>query len=37
MKDGQFLGEDGAAPTGQAIVIPLLERCLLWVEIVLER
>jgi hypothetical protein len=37
MVDGQFLGEDSTAPTGQAIVAGLLDRCLLWSDIVLTR
>lgn len=37
MVDGQFLREDSTAPTGQAIVAGLLDRCLLWSDIVLTR
>jgi hypothetical protein len=37
LKDGKFVAEDGAFPEGQEIMVPLLERCLLWSEIVLER
>ncbi|EEH37424.2 hypothetical protein PAAG_07842 [Paracoccidioides lutzii Pb01] len=37
MKDGNFLGPGGSIPAGQGIVKVLLERCLKWVEIVLER
>ena len=37
LKDGKFLGEDGTEPSGQDIVLPLLERCLDAVEMVLER
>lgn len=37
MKDGKFLAEDGSVPEGQEIVVALLERCLLWSQIVLER
>ncbi|KAL9126289.1 MAG: hypothetical protein Q9217_004638 [Psora testacea] len=37
MVDGKFLGEDNTAPTGQDIVIGLLERCFLWSDIVLTR
>ena len=35
--DGKFLAEDSTAPDGQAIVAALLERCLVWSEIVLAR
>ena len=37
MVDGKFLGTSGTAPDGQDIVVGLLNRCLLWAEIVLER
>ena len=37
MVDGKFVGADGIVPTGQEIVDPLLDRCILWSEIVLER
>jgi len=37
MVDGKFLAEDSTAPAGQAIVAGLLDRCLLWSEIVLTR
>ena len=37
MVDGKFLAEDGTAPAGQAIVVGLLDRCLLWSDIVLTR
>ena len=37
MVDGKFIGADGTVPTGQEIVDPLLDRCFLWSEIVLER
>lgn len=37
MKDGKFLGENGSVPAGQDIVTGLLERCLKWSYIVLER
>ena len=37
MVDGKFLGTDGTIPEGQDIVVGLLNRCLLWAEIVLER
>ena len=36
MVDGKFLAED-STPAGQDIVVGLLERCLLWSEIVLKR
>ncbi|KAG8528014.1 uncharacterized protein KY384_006930 [Bacidia gigantensis] len=37
MVNGQFLGEDSTAPSGQDIVTTLLDRCLLWSDIVLSR
>lgn len=37
MKDGHFLGADGTIPEGQDIVKGLLERCLRWSDIVLDR
>ena len=37
MTDGKFLAEDKSAPAGQEIVTELLERCLMWSKIVLER
>ena len=37
MVDGKFPAEDSATPAGQDIVVALLERCLLWSEIVLQR
>ena len=37
MVNGQFLAKDSTAPAGQDIVIGLLERCLMWSEIVLKR
>ena len=37
MVNGKFLAGDGTAPAGQDIVIGLLERCLMWSEIVLKR
>ncbi|PLN84175.1 hypothetical protein BDW42DRAFT_163126 [Aspergillus taichungensis] len=37
MKDGQFVGPDGAPLRGQEHVKLLLERCWRWTEIVLER
>ena len=37
MVNGKFLAKDSTAPAGQDIVIGLLERCLMWSEIVLKR
>ena len=37
MVNGKFLAEDSSAPTGQAIVVELLDRCFLWSGIVLAR
>ena len=37
MVNGQFLGSDGTAPSGQEIVVELLNRCLKWAEVVLSR
>ena len=37
MIEGKFIGADGTAPAGQEIVAGLLEKCLLWSEIVLDR
>lgn len=37
MVDGNFLAPDGSIPEGQDIVKDLLERCLRWADIVLER
>ena len=37
MVDGKFLAKDSTAPAGQDIVIGLLERCLMWSELVLKR
>ena len=37
MVNGKFLAEDSTEPAGQDIVIGLLERCLMWSEIVLKR
>jgi len=37
MKDGKFVADDGTVLMGQEIMVPLLERCLLWSGIVLER
>ncbi|KAL6714908.1 hypothetical protein ACLMJK_007168 [Lecanora helva] len=37
MVDGKFLAENSTAPAGQTIVAALLDRCLLWSDIVLSR
>lgn len=37
MVDGKFLGATGSPPEGQEIVVALLNRCLLWAEITLDR
>ncbi|KAL9108675.1 MAG: hypothetical protein Q9227_006621 [Pyrenula ochraceoflavens] len=37
MKDGHFLAEDNTVPSGQELVVGLLERCLKWCGIVLEK
>ena len=37
MKDGKLPGEDGAVGPGQDLVVPLLERCLKFCEIVEEK
>ncbi len=37
MVDGKFLAEDSTAPDGQAIVAKLLDRCVVWSELVLNR
>ncbi|KAK2797402.1 hypothetical protein FQN50_009203 [Emmonsiellopsis sp. PD_5] len=37
MKGGNFVNPDGSIPDGQAIVKALLERCMKWSEIVLEK
>ena len=37
MVNGNFVGSDGTVPENQQILKDLLERCLLWVNIVLER
>lgn len=37
MVNGKFLAGDSTAPPGQDIVTGLLERCLMWSEIVLKR
>ena len=37
MKDGKLPSADGAIYSGQELVVPLLERCLKWCEIVQEK
>ena len=37
MKDGKLPSSDGAIYSGQEIVVPLLERCLKWCDIVQEK
>ena len=37
MVGGKFLGTDSSVPAGQDIVAGLLDRCVLWSKIVLER
>ena len=37
MVDGKFPAEDSTTPAGQKIATDLLNRCLLWSEIVLAR
>jgi len=37
MKDGKLPAEDGSTPDRQDLVVPLLERCLKWCDIVQER
>lgn len=37
MVDGRLLGTDSSTSGGQDIVAGLLDRCLLWSEIVLDR
>ena len=37
MRDGSIPAEDGAVHSGQDRVVPLLERCLLWCDIVEEK
>lgn len=37
MKDHKFVTEDGKIPSGQDLTVALLERCLKWCDIVLER
>lgn len=37
MHDGQLPGEDGSAGSGQNLVVPLLERCLRFCDIVEDK
>ncbi|KAF7509836.1 hypothetical protein GJ744_007347 [Endocarpon pusillum] len=37
MKDGKLPAEDGSIPERQDLVVPLLERCLLWCDIIEEK
>lgn len=37
MKDGKLPSADGAIYSGQELVVPLLERCLKWCDIVEEK
>lgn len=37
MVDGNFVAQDGSVPEGQEVVKVLLDRCLRWADIVLER
>ena len=37
MQEGQLPGEDGAVGPGQNLVVPLLERCLKFCDIVEEK
>ena len=37
MKDGKFVSADGNIPENQDVVVTLLNRCLRWAELVLER
>lgn len=37
MKDGKLPSADGAIYSGQELVVPLLERCLKWCDLVQER
>ena len=37
MKDGKLPAEDGSTPDRQDLVVPLLERCLKWCDIVQEK
>ena len=37
MKDGNLPSADGAIYSGQELVVPLLERCLKWCDIVQEK
>ena len=37
MKDGKLPSADGAIYSGQELVVPLLERCLKWCDLVQEK
>ena len=37
MVNGRFLAEDSTVPDGQTIVAKLLDRCVVWSDIVLAR
>ena len=37
MKDGKFVAENGHIPENQEVVIALLQRCLKWADLVLEK
>jgi hypothetical protein len=37
MKDGMLPSADGEIHSGQELVVPLLERCLKWCDIVEEK
>jgi hypothetical protein len=37
MKDGKLPAEDGSTPERQDLVVPLLEKCLKWCDIVQEK
>lgn len=35
--DGKFITDDKSAPEGQAVVVGLLNRCLVWADLCLSR
>lgn len=37
MQDGQLVGDDGQVGQGQDLVVPLLNRCLIFTDLVEER
>ena len=37
MVDGKLPAADGTFPSGQELVVPLLEKCLKWCDIVQEK